>query len=84
METLVRSLSGSGGLLPNVQSTSKPSSTPFFMSSSNGQYEQWTWASGQVLSGVGTSTNGQVYVGAAWGPSSSQLVQELFLSLSPL
>jgi tetratricopeptide (TPR) repeat protein len=84
METLVRSLSGSGGLLPNVQSTSKPSSTPFFMSSSNGQYEQWTWASGQVLSGVGTSTNGQVYVGVAWGPSRGRLVQELFLSLSPL
>jgi hypothetical protein len=84
METIVHSMSGHGSLLPGIQSAGAASPTPFFMSSSNGQYEQWSYADGQVLSGVGTSTNGQVYIGVAWGPKDAPLVQQLFLSLSPL
>ena len=36
-----------------------------------------------VLTGVGTSSNGEIYVGMTWGPASPQTPQ-LFLSLSPL
>jgi tetratricopeptide (TPR) repeat protein len=73
----------SGGLLTGLTAASKPSSTPFFMSSSDGQSQQWSYDHGQVISGVGV-TGGQIYVGLAFGPNNSLLAQAMFLSLSPL
>jgi hypothetical protein len=85
MDSVVRSVSGSGGgLLPDLKPAGDAQQTSFFMSSDNGQYQQWTDTSGAVLSGVGTSSNGQVYIGITWGPQDAQLAQQLFLSLSPL
>jgi hypothetical protein len=84
MQSAVQALSGSGGLLPGLKSAGAPQPTPFFMSSDNGQYQTWTNRHGLVLSGIGTSSNGDIYVGVAWGPRSGELAQQLFLSLSPL
>ncbi len=75
---------GSNSLLPGVKSAQAVQSTPFFMSSDNGQYELWSAQEGQVFSGVGSSSNGQIYVGITWGPANGDLAQNLFLSLSPL
>ena len=75
---------GFSSFLPGLRSAGSPQSTPFFMSSQNGQYQQWIYAHGQVLTGVGTSSNGQIYIGIAWGPLKSGLASEMFLSLSPL
>lgn len=70
-------------ILPGLAKEDKPSSTPFFMSSDNGQLQHWRYKNGVVLTGVGTSSNGQVYVGMTWGPDTDTTPQ-LFLSLSPL
>ena len=82
MDVIVRGFA-SGGILPGLASAGKASATPFFMSSSDGQDQQWSYAHGQVLSGVGVS-GGQIYVGLAFGPNNSELTQAMFLSLSPL
>jgi tetratricopeptide (TPR) repeat protein len=84
MESTVKSFSGSAGsVLPGIHSAGRAQSTPFFMSSSNGQQETWTYQHGVVLSGVGTAANGEVYVGMTWGPANGNLAEDLFLSLSP-
>jgi tetratricopeptide (TPR) repeat protein len=83
MQGALQGLSGSNGLLPDLKSAGAPQPTPFFMSSDNGQYQAWTDKNGDVLSGIGTAANGQIYIGVAWGPS-ADLAQQLFLSLSPL
>ena len=70
-------------ILPGLAKEDKPNSTPFFMSSDNGQLQHWRYKNGVVLTGVGTSSNGQVYVGMTWGPDTDTTPQ-LFLSLSPL
>ena len=70
-------------ILPGLTKEDKPSSTPFFMSSDNGQLQHWRYRKGVVLTGVGTSSNGQVYVGMTWGPD-TDVTPALFLSLSPL
>ena len=70
-------------ILPGLTKDDKPSSTPFFMSSDNGQLQHWSYRKGIVLTGVGTSSNGQVYVGMTWGPDTN-VTPALFLSLSPL
>ncbi len=84
MQSFLQGFSGSGGLLPGLASAGKPTGTPFFMSSVNGQQQQWTYNHGVVLTGVGTAANGQIYVGLAWGPPNGELANDLFLSLSPL
>ena len=84
MEDTVKAFAGSGGLFAGLSSGGAAQATPFFMSSDNGQYEQWTDRNGAVLSGVGTSSNGHVYIGIAWGPKDGALAQQVFLSLSPL
>jgi phospholipase C len=84
MQSFLQGFSGSGGLLPGLAPAGKPTETPFFMSSDNGQQQQWTYDHGVVLTGVGTAANGQIYVGLAWGPPNGQLASNLFLSLSPL
>src|ERR1700685_1608767 len=81
MDDVVHGFSSSG-LLKGLQSPAKAQSTPFFMSSSNGQMQTWSYDNGQLISGVGV-TGGQIYVGFAFGPSGS-LLQAMFLSLSPL
>lgn len=70
-------------ILPGLAAAAKPRSTAFFMSSDNGQLQQWRYKNGVVLTGVGTSSNGQVYVGMTWGPD-NDVTPQLFLSLSPL
>lgn len=80
MTTIVKSFAF---LFPGVAPNDRPHSTPFFMSSDNGQLRQWTYRKGFVLTGVGTSSNGQIYVGMTWGPDSN-VTSQLFLSLSPL
>jgi hypothetical protein len=75
--------SGSNSLLPGLHQVGKTSVTPFFMSSSNGQQQDWQYKNGYVYSGVGTAANGQIYVGIAWGHT-NDLAYDLFLSLSPL
>jgi tetratricopeptide (TPR) repeat protein len=82
MDDVVSGFSSSG-LLKGLQSPPKPQSTPFFMSSPNGQMQTWSYNNGQLISGVGV-TGGQIYVGLAFGPSSSLVTQAMFLSLSPL
>jgi hypothetical protein len=72
-----------GSILPGLTPDNKPRSTAFFMSSDNGQLQQWHYRRGVVLTGVGTSSNGQVYVGMTWGPDTG-VTPQLFLSLSPL
>ena len=84
MQSFLQGFSGSGGLLPGLSPAGKPTQTPFFMSSVNGQQQQWTYDHGVVLTGVGTAANGQIYVGLAWGPPNGELASDLFLSLSPL
>lgn len=83
MQSTIRGFSGGGGPLPGIAPASKPTSTSFFMSTANGQFQRWTYKNGYVLSGIGTSSDGQIYVGITWGPTTT-LVQDLFLSLSPL
>jgi hypothetical protein len=84
MEQTVKGFSGgAGSILPGIRSAGKAQSTAFFMSSDNGQEEDWTYQHGVVLAGVGTAANGEVYVGITWGPASGNLAQQLFLSLSP-
>lgn len=83
MEATVQGFAGKDSPLAGLQSQGAAHSTPFFMSSSNGQQEFWTYGQGDVYSGVGTSANGQVYVGLTWGHTNEQAFQ-LFLSLSPL
>jgi hypothetical protein len=75
--------SGSGSLLPGLTPAGKIQPTPFFMSSGNGQQQDWAYRNGFVYSGVGTAANGQIYIGIAWGHS-NDLAYNLFLSLSPL
>ncbi len=70
-------------ILPGLTPDDKPHSTPFFMSADNGQLQHWHYRKGVVLTGVGTSSNGQVYVGMTWGPDTG-VTPQLFLSLSPL
>jgi tetratricopeptide (TPR) repeat protein len=82
MDDVVRGFA-SAGVLPGLAPAGKASSTAFFMSSSDGQDQQWSYNHGQVLSGVGQS-GGQIYVGLAFGPNNSPLTQAMFLSLSPL
>ena len=85
MEDTVKGFSsGAGSILPGIQSAGEAQSTPFFMSSSNGQEETWAYQHGIVLSGVGAAANGEVYIGITWGPQDGKLAQALFLSLSPL
>ena len=84
MQGAVQGLSGPGSFLPGLKSAGSPQPTPFFMSSENGQYQAWTDRNGVVISGIGTSANGEIYIGVAWGPRSGELAQQLFLSLSPL
>jgi tetratricopeptide (TPR) repeat protein len=83
MEKVVQGFASGGGPLPGITSAGKVSHTTFFMNTSNGQAEQWTYGHGYVLSGVGTSANGQIYIGVAWAPTTAS-VSNLFLSLSPL
>ena len=83
MEATVQGFSGKGSPLAGLQSQAAAHSTPYFMSSGNGQEEFWTYGQGDVYSGVGTSANGQIYVGITWGRTNDQAFQ-LFLSLSPL
>ncbi len=75
--------SGSNSLLPGLHRVGKTQVTPFFMSSDNGQQQDWAYDNGYVYSGVGTASNGQIYIGIAWGHS-NDLAYDLFLSLSPL
>ncbi len=84
MQSALQGFGGSGGPLPGAKAASKPQPTAFFMSSDNGQLQQWTYKHGVVLTGVGTSSNGQIYVGVAWGPPNGELANDLFLSLSPV
>jgi tetratricopeptide (TPR) repeat protein len=84
MQSALNGIGGSGGPLPGVRAAGKPESTPFFMSSDNGQLQQWTYKRGVILTGVGASSNGEIYVGVAWGPPNGELANDLFLSLSPL
>jgi len=86
-------LTGSGGFFSGLQSNGKAYSTPFFMSSANGQEEDWSINNGSVTSGVGTSSNGDVYVGVTWSTTKADktmpkgggtLAQQLYYSLSPL
>ncbi len=93
MDAVVTSLGGSNALLPGLKSQGAAQPTAFFMSSSNGQTEDWSEAGGSVVSGVGTSSNGYVYVGVAWSSTNDDrlmpkngtpLSQQLFYSLSPL
>jgi hypothetical protein len=84
MGDVVKGFAGSGGLLPALRATGSAQSTPFFMSSSNGQAQTWSYRGGTVLSGVGTSSNGDVYIGIAWSPGNGDLANAMFLSLSPL
>lgn len=83
MQAALGGFSGPGNFLPTLKQLDKPQDTPFFMSSNNGQEQDWSYQNGGVLSGVGTSSNGEVYIGIAWGPPSGNLQNELFLSLSP-
>jgi tetratricopeptide (TPR) repeat protein len=83
MQATLQGFSGSSGVLPGISPAAKPTSTQFFMSTGNGQSQQWNYKHGYVLSGIGTSTDGQIYVGITWGPT-TQLAEDLFLSLSPL
>ena len=75
--------SGASSLLPGLTSAGKTTGTPFFMSSANGQQQDWVYKDGYVYSGVGTAANGQIYIGIAWAHSNNQ-AYNLFLSLSPL
>jgi hypothetical protein len=75
--------SGSSSLLPGLHQVGGTRVTPFFMSSGNGQQQDWAYKNGYVYSGVGTASNGQIYIGIAWGHSNN-LAYDLFLSLSPL
>lgn len=75
--------SGSNSLLPGLHRVGGNQITPFFMSSDNGQQQDWAYNNGYVYSGVGTASNGQIYIGIAWGHS-NDLAYDLFLSLSPL
>jgi hypothetical protein len=75
--------SGAKSLLPGLTAEGKISPTPFFMSSGNGQQQNWGYNNGVVYSGVGTAANGQIYIGIAWGHNNN-LAYDLFLSLSPL
>jgi hypothetical protein len=75
--------SGSNSLLPGLHPVGKTQVTAFFMSSDNGQQQDWAYNGGYVYSGVGTASNGQIYIGIAWGHS-NDLAYDLFLSLSPL
>lgn len=75
--------SGSRSLLPGLSAASKVHPTPFFMSSGNGQQQDWVYKNGYVYSGVGTAANGQIYIGIAWSRDNN-LAYNLFLSLSPL
>jgi tetratricopeptide (TPR) repeat protein len=89
----VEGLTGSDGFFSGLQSNGKAYSTPFFMSSANGQEEDWSINNGSVTSGVGTSSNGDVYVGVTWSTTKADktmpkgggtLAQQLYYSLSPL
>jgi hypothetical protein len=75
--------SGSRSLLPGLHPVGRTQVTAFFMSSDNGQQQDWAYNNGYVYSGVGTASNGQIYIGIAWGHS-NDLAYDLFLSLSPL
>jgi hypothetical protein len=75
--------SGSGSILPGLHTVGKTHTTAFFMSSGNGQQQDYAYNNGYVYSGVGTAPNGQIYIGMAWGHSNN-LAYDLFLSLSPL
>lgn len=83
MQQTLKGFSSGGGPLPGIAPVSKAISTSFFMSTGNGQLQRWSYKNGFVLSGIGTASNGEIYVGITWGPT-QQLVQALFLSLSPL
>jgi hypothetical protein len=83
MQATVRGFSnGSGSLLPGLAPATKVRSTAFFMSTSNGQIQDWTYNNGYVYSAVGTASNGQIYIGLAWSHS-NDLAYNLYLSLSP-
>ncbi len=84
MKSVLEGFTGTGALLPGTKSAGKPETTPFFMSSSNGQLQQWTYQHGVIVTGVGTAPNGNIYIGITWGPADGALAQALFLSLSPL
>lgn len=75
--------SGSSSVLPGLRPVGRTQVTAFFMSSDNGQQQDWAYNGGYVYSGVGTASNGQIYIGIAWGHS-IDLAYDLFLSLSPL
>jgi hypothetical protein len=73
----------SGKLFPGIRAQTGVQHTNFFMSSTNGQKRFWSYNSGYVYSGVGESSNGQIYIGLAWAKQ-NQTAYDLFLSLSPL
>jgi hypothetical protein len=75
--------SGKDSLFPGIHAETGAQTTNFFMSSTNGQKQFWTYDKGYIYSGVGQSANGQIYVGVAWAHS-NQVANDLFLSLSPL
>lgn len=66
MQSGLNGVGGAWGPLPGVRAAGKPQSTPFFMSSDNGQLQQWRYKRGVILTGVGASSNGEIYIGVAW------------------
>ncbi|MFL5824141.1 MAG: hypothetical protein ACJ764_11950 [Solirubrobacteraceae bacterium] len=83
MKATLKGFSSGGDLLPGLRPVGSTSNTAFFMSSDNGQQQDWAYKNGYVYSGVGTAANGQIYIGVAWSHS-NDLAYNLFLSLSPL
>ena len=84
MEAVVHGFSGgSGSLLPDLRPATKVRPTAFFMSTSNGQIQDWIYKTGYLYTAVGASDNGQIYIGLAWSQSNN-LAYDLYLSLSPL
>jgi tetratricopeptide (TPR) repeat protein len=84
MQATIRGFaSGSNSLLPGLTSATKVRPTRFFMSTTNGQLQDWTYNNGYVYTAVGTANNGQTYIGIAWSHS-NDLAYNLYLSLSPL
>jgi tetratricopeptide (TPR) repeat protein len=83
MQDTLKGFVTGGAPLPGIGPASNTRSTPFFMSTVPGREQEWTYKNGFLKTGIGTSANGQIYVGITWGPTTS-LVQNLFLALSPL
>jgi len=70
-------------VLPGLVPKGPDQATSFFMNFSDGRFQDWTFNGGKLISGVGMSPSGEIYVGLSYGPASVD-VADLFLSISQL